>query len=257
MIRETYKRHLGALLTMVVAIVSWLAMLRFLPNPVTVYCSFSDDPVFAADPMVPFAAMCGFMLLSHAVIVLIDLFLFARTVPGYIMAAVDWIVEGVTAVFYLSILGAAAAILPCIAGLIIGAAAMLVVLGRLYRKAGESADTAAAFLTQSPYFEHANPSLLARVVFFVAPLFPRYIVIAEGGIRIIGVLYDVTYPWERIAEVKAGDFFSFFSNRPIKLNQTLTNTVAIRLKDHRTYPLISVRDRDRFLSAAAGFMAKR
>jgi hypothetical protein len=255
MIWTTYKRHLPALAIMLVATISWLALLPFLPNPMTVYCTFSGAPVFDTEPITPFIAMCGFMLISHVVIVLIDLFMIAGAVPGYIMAVVDWIVEGVTAVFYLSILGAGAKILPCAAGLTIGAVGMFIVLLILYRKSRESVESEAVPLFSSPYFERVRPSLMTRIVFFMAPLFPSYIIILPAGIRIIGILYDVTYTWERIAEVKEGEFLTFFSNRPIKLNQSLVNTVEIRLKNHRTYPLISVGDRDRFLKTVAGFMA--
>ncbi len=257
MIWTTYRRHVPALVIMIIAAGLWLGLLPFLPDPLTVYCSFSDNPVFATEPITPLIAMCGFMLMSHIVIVFIDLFFIAPAVPGYIMALVDWIVEGFTAVFYLSILGAAADILPCIIGLVGGYLAMLVVLGVLYRRSKESVEEAATPLFSSPYFERVAPSFMTRVFFFLRPMFPLYIIIVPGGIRIIGVLYDITYPWERIAELKEGAFFTFFSNRPIKLNQTLSNTVEIRLKERRSYPLISVADRDRFLKTAANLMAGR
>jgi hypothetical protein len=255
MIWTTYRRHLPALLIMVIAAGSWLALFRFLPDPMTIYCTFSSAPIFAAEPIEPLIAMCGFMLIAHVIIVSIDLFLIAPVVPGYMMAAVDWIVEGVTAVFYLSVLGAGLQILSCTAGLIIGAAGMFVVLAILYGKSRESVEQAAGPLSAAPYFERAVPSLMARILFFTRPLFPSYIIVAPEGIRIIGILYDVTYPWGQVAQVKKGDLFTFFSNRPIKLNQGPFNTVEIRLKDRRSYPLISVGDRDRFLETAGRFMA--
>ncbi len=254
MVWTTYRRHVPALVIMIIAIGLWLALLPFLPDPMTAHYPFAGSPASATEPIIFLIAMCGFMLLSHVVIVSIDLFLFARVVPGYFMAVVDWIVEGVTAVFYLSILAAAVNLLPFIVGLVGGYLAMLVILGVRYRKSKESVEAKAGPLFNSPYFERVGPSLLKRIVLFMAPLFPSYIIIVPDGIRIIGILYDVTYPWERITEVKKGDFFTFFSNRPIKLNHTLTNTVEIRLKNRRSYPLISVADRDRFLKTAAGFM---
>lgn len=257
MVWTTYRRHMPALAIMIIAAGLWLGLLPFLPNPLTVHCSFSGDPVFSSEPITPLIAMCGFMLMSHIVIVLIDFFLFASVVPGYIMALVDWIVEGFTAVFYLSVLGAAADILPCTVGLVCGYLAMLVILGALYRRSKESAEAKAVSLFDSPYFERVAPSFMTRVLFFIRPMFPLYIIIVPGGIRIVGVLYDVTYPWERIVELKEGAFFTFFSNRPIKLNQTLKNTVEIRLKERRNYPLISVGDRDRFMKTAAEFLAAR
>jgi hypothetical protein len=257
MLRTTYRRHLPALVIMVISIGLWLALLPFLPNPITVNYPFPDNPSSATEPMVFLIAMCGFMLVAHVVIVLMDVILFARVVPGYIMAVVDWIVEGFTADFYLSILAAAANVLPFAVGLVGGYLAMIVILGILYRKSKESVEAKAGPLFDSPYFERVRPSLMARIVFIMATLSPSYIIIVPAGIRIIGVLYDVTYPWERIAEVKKGEFFTFFSNRPVKLNQTLTNTVEIRLKDRRGYPLISAGDRGRFLKTAAQFMAGR
>ncbi|MBN2224292.1 MAG: hypothetical protein JW765_06415 [Deltaproteobacteria bacterium] len=254
MVWTTYRRHLPALLIMIAAAGLWLALLPSLPDPMTVYRTFSPDPIFAAEPIIPIIAMCGFMLISHIVIVLIDLFLFAPVVPGYIMAAIDWIVEGSTAVFYLSVLCAGITILPFAAGLLIGAVGMFAVLAIAYRKSKESVQGAAGPLLYSPYFERIGPSLMTTIFFFLRPLFPSYIVIVPVGIRIIGILYDVTYPWERIDRVKKGDFMTFFSNRPVKLNQALANTVEIRLKDRKKYPVISVGDRDRFLDAAAQFM---
>ncbi len=257
MIWTTYRRHVPALVIMIVAIGLWLGLLPFLPNPMAVDFASPDNPASATAPVVFLIAMCGFMLVAHAVTVLLDFFLFSRVVPGYIMAVVDWIVEGFTAVFYLSILAAAMDILPFIVGLVGGYLAMFVTLGILYRRSKESVEAAATPLFNSPYFERAAPSFMTRVFFFLRPMFPLYIIIVPGGIRIIGVLYDVTYPWERIAELKEGTIFTFFSNRPIKLNQTLKNTVEIRLKERRSYPLISVADRDRFLKTAADLMAGR
>jgi hypothetical protein len=255
MIWTTYRRHLPALVIMIIASGLWLTLLRLLPNPMTVYRTFSPAPILAAEPTALLVAMCGFMLASHVVIVLIDLLLFAPAVPGYVMAVVDWIAEGATAVFYLSVLGAGLQILPCTTGLIVGAAGMFVVLAILCGKSKESVEQTAGPLSAAPYFERAEPSLMTRILFFTRPLFPSYIIVAPDGIRIIGILYDVTYPWEQVAQVKKGDLFTFFSNRPIKLNQRLINTVEIRLKDRRSYPLISVRDRDRFLKTAGRFMA--
>ncbi len=242
---------------MMVTIGSWLAELPFLPDPLTVYCSFSKVPVFSGEPIVPFIAMCGFMTIAHLVIVSLDLFLFARVVPGYIMAVVDWIVEGSAGIVYLSILASAAGLVPgCAAGLVGGGALMLIVLGALYRRARESVEREAEPLSNSSYFERVRPSLLSRVIFFVSPLFPSYIIIIPEGIRIIGVLYDVTYPWDRIEAVRQGGLATFFSNRPIKLNQTLSNTVEIRLKDRRSYPVISVGERERFLEITSRFLEK-
>ena len=256
MIIKTYKRHLPALLIMILTIGSWIALLPSLPNPLTVYCSFSKVPVFAGEPIVPFIAMCGFMTIAHVIIVFLDLILFARVVPGYIMAAVDWIVEGTAGIIYLSILGGGVGLIPgCTAGLVGGGALMLIVLGALYRRARESVEKKAGPLFNSPYFERVRASLLMRVFFFLSPLFPSYIVIIPEGIRVIGVFYDVTYPWDRIEALKEGNFLTFLSNRPIKLNHTISNTVEIRLKDRRNYPLISVAERGLFLETAAKFMA--
>jgi hypothetical protein len=257
MIWTTYRRHVPALVIMIVAIGLWLGLLPFLPNPMSVDFASSDNPVSATAPAVFLIAMCGFMLVAHVVTVLLDFFLFARVVPGYIMAVVDWIVEGFTAVFYLSILVAAMDILPFIVGLVGGYLAMFVILAMLYRRSKEFVEAEATPLFSSPYFERVAPALMIRLFFFLRPMFPLYIIIVPGGIRIIGILYDVTYPWERIAELKEGTFFTFFSNRPIKLNQTLKNTVEIRLKERWSYPLISVADRDRFLKTAANLMAGR
>jgi len=109
---------------------------------------------------------------------------------------------------------------------------MIVTLGVLYRRSKESVESAATPLFSSPYFERVAPTLMTRLLFFLRPMFPLYIIIlpADQSHR---VLYDVTYPWERIAELKEGTFFTFFSNRPIKLNQTLKNTVEIRLRERR------------------------
>lgn len=257
MVWTTYRRHVPALLIMIVAIGLWFGLLPFLPNPITVNHPFPGNPVSATEPMVFIIAMCGFMLISHIVIVSLDFFLFARVVPGYIMAVVDWIVQGFTAVSYLSMLAAAMAVLPLAAWLAGGYLAMLVILGVLHRKSRESVEAKAAPLFDAPYFERVKPSLLMWALFFLRPLFPRYIVIVPDGIRIIGTLYDVTYPWERIEEVKKGDFLTFFSNRPVKLNHTLANTVEIRLKDRRKYVVISPCQRDRFLETAAKSMAAR
>jgi hypothetical protein len=254
MVWTTYRRHLPALLIMIVAAGLWLLLLSRLPDPMIVRCAFSQAPVFDGEPIIPLAAMAGFMLVSHAVIVIIDFLFFAPAVPGYIMAATGWIVEGVTAVFYLSILGAGLSVLPCVWGLSIGAVGMFVILSVIYRRARESVERAAGPLFNSAYYERVGPALMTRVFFFLRPLFPSYIIVDTTGVRIIGILYDVTYPWGRIDRVKKGDFFTFFSNRPIKLNQRLTNTVEIRLKGRKVYPLISVADRDRFLGAAARFM---
>ncbi len=254
MVWTTYRRHLPALLIMVVAAGLWLLSLSHLPDPMTVRCGFSQAPVFDGEPIIPLAAMAGFMLVSHAAIVIIDFIFFAPAVPGYIMAVIGWVVEGVTAVFYLSILGAGLSVLPCVWGLSIGAVGMFVVFSVVYRRARESMERTAGPLFNCAYYERVGPALMTRVFFFIKPMFPSYIVVDTAGIRIIGILYDVTYPWERIDRVKKGDFFTFFSNRPIKLNQRLTNTVEIRLKGRKVYPLISVADRDRFLGAATHFM---
>jgi hypothetical protein len=254
MILESYKRHVPALVVMLVAAGSWAALLPSLPDPMIVRCAFSKVPVISDAPIIPFVAMCGFMVMSHVVVVLIDLLLFARVVPGYIMALVDWIAEGVTAVFYLSILADGANILPCAVGLAGGAALLLVILGILYRRSAESVQQKAGPLYDAPYFERVKPSLITILLFFLRPLFPSYIIIAPEGIRLMGILYDVTYPWNRIERVKKGDLFASFSNRPIKLNQRFSDTVEIHLRDRRNYPLISVADRDRFLGTADRFL---
>jgi hypothetical protein len=254
MILESYKRHVPALIIMLAAAGSWAALLPSLPDPMTVRCAFSKAPVFSGPPIEPFLAMCGFMVMSHAVIVLIDLLLFARVLPGYIMASTDWIAEGFTAVFYLSILADGAKLLPCGVGIVIGAVALLVILAVLYRRSAESVEQKARPLFDAPYYERVRASLMTVLLFFIRPLFPSYIIIVPEGIRLMGVLYDVTYHWDRIAQVKKGDILSNFSNRPIKLYQRFSGIVEIRLKDRRNYPVISVADRDRFLETAARFM---
>jgi hypothetical protein len=240
---------------MAVAVASWLALLPFLPDPITIGSAFSGPSTSPGRPITLLVAMCGFMVIAHIVIVLMDLFLFAPVVPGYIMACVDWIAQGTAAIIYLSILGDALGFFPYQAGLVLGAAAMCGVLGVLYRKSRESADQAAAPLFSSPYFERVSPTFLSRVLFFMRALFPRYIVIVPGGIRLIGILYDATYGWDRIESVREGRLLSLFSNRPIKLNQSFSNTVEIHLKGRRAYPLISVGQRARFLEIAARFTA--
>ena len=192
MLWTTYRRHVPALVIMIVAIWLWVGLLPFLPNPMAVDFASSDNPTSATAPMVFLVAMCGFMLIAHAVIVLIDFFLFARVVPGYIMAVVDWIVEGVTAVFYLSVLAAAVDILPLVVGLVGGYLAMIVTLGVLYRRSKESVESAATPLFSSPYFERVAPTLMTRLLFFLRPMFPLYIIILPGGIRVIS-----TPPWTK------------------------------------------------------------
>jgi hypothetical protein len=256
MVIETYKRHIPALLMIMVAVGSWIVLLPTLPDPIDASLTFTGERSLSTDPVILFIAMCAFMVVSHVVCVLLDLFRVAPVVPGYIMASIDWIVEGAAAIFYLSILGDAAGLLPSGAvGLVVGAAAMIVVLVILYRRATDAVGEAARLLSGARYVQRVRPSLMTRLLFFIRPLIPSIIVIDSGGIRIIGVLYDVTYPWERIERVREAGLWAFFSNRPLRLNDTFNNCVEIHLKDRKEYLVISPGDRGRFLEVSAGFLA--
>jgi hypothetical protein len=230
----------------------------YLPNVIPTHFDKSGNPDrFGEKGELSFA----FPLIMLALFVLIfsfDIFLICPTFPGKILASANWGLQGVLAITYLSAIFYSLTIIDnFLIGFFSGFFILSIIFYTLYKKAVEKIDGVANEALDEPYLERVRLTFPYNLLFLYIPYFPRYLILSPAGLRILGVLYDVTYGWGEIAtvepiSVKVGRFW--FS---LRINSDFSNMMALTLHGRKLKVIISSKNRERFIKTARSFMAKR
>jgi hypothetical protein len=253
---KVFKYHLPALIIIgAVALIGYYAY-PHLPDLIPTHFDVAGNPDHYSEkgtfgPLF-FLILFAFFLFTLA----FDLFYFCRIVEGKILAATNWGMQGIMGIIYLSSIAYPLGIIDnFLHGMGAGLVVMGIVFGSLYLGAKRRLDDEAAILENSPYFERVKPSLLMRLLFFIRPYLPNYIVQTKEELRIMGALYDLRLGWDEIEDVReaglARGSFSF-----VKLSTKFTGVVEIVLKKRGSSVIITPERREAFVKCAGGFLSK-
>ncbi|MBN1574160.1 MAG: DUF1648 domain-containing protein [Deltaproteobacteria bacterium] len=252
---KVFKYHLPALIILgIVALIGYYAY-PHLPDLIPTHFDIAGNPDHYSEKGT-FGPLFFVILFAFFLFILaFDLFYFSRMVEGKIMAATNWGMQGIMAVIYLSTIAYPLGIIDnFLAGMAAGLFAMGVVFTSLYLGAKRRLDDEAIRLESSPYFERVKPSLLMRLIFFVRPYLPNYIIQTKEGLRILGTLYDLRLKWDEIEDIRPASpvrgSFSF-----VKLSTKFTGVVEIVLRNRRSSVIITPEDREAFVKCAKGFLS--
>lgn len=134
---------------------------------------------------------------------------------------------------------------------------MSLIFSSLYRREKERIEhieSVALEFSDSLYFEKVKLKPIMKLLFFIVPFFPIFIILNKRGLGLVGVLYNAEYPWTDIKGISSVSPSRTLSGFPIKLNSSFSGLVEVTLKVRKAKIIISPEDREAFLEVAHGFL---
>lgn len=258
MTESPVRSHLPALAIILVVIISGALLLPSLPEEVPIHFDAAGNPD-AYGPATLFVILFSvFMLFSFLFILLTDIFFVNPVLPGKLMSTANIIATAAISVVYGTALAMDIGKLKNMnAGLTFGFLTIFAVGLLFYFTAVRRLDESTSALGSMEYFEKTSPSWFYYLLFFTIPLVPRYLLLSDRGIGILGVLYRVTIPWHDVESVTAMNLGTGGKKAglPVKIYHTFTNLVLIRITGKKASIIISPERREEYLRIAGDFMA--
>jgi len=94
-----------------------------------------------------------------------------------------------------------------------------------------------------------GPIWMELLILIARPIMPTRVELHNKGLRVLGDLYDLRYPYEKIESCEPiGSLGAFASLSAVKLALDPKSAVALKLKGNRMAITLSVGDRERFLA---------
>jgi len=254
------RHHLPALLIIIVVIIAGVLVLPSLPEEVPIHYDAAGNPDAYGPPTTVVILFSIFLPGMFVFILLSDILMVYRILPGRLMAAANTICAATMSVVYGTALAVNLVRIESIAaGLTIGFAAVFGACFVLYFREARRLDESTAALGSPAYFEKTRPSWFFYLFFFTIPLVPRYLLLNETGIGILGVLYRVTIPWYDVESVTAMGLTQGGKKTglPVKIYHKLTDLVLIRITGKKSSLIISPEKREEYLRTASSFMGEK
>jgi len=242
------KNHLPALAIIVALALISIVSLPHLPEKVPSF--FNDNE--GGQNFEPKEGLIAFYFIFSLVLfflwLLIDLLFIYPVVPGKMFSALNISLQAIFGILHLTsvVLGLGLIGRPK-TFLVTGFGALAMICIVRYFKAYKALNEKAEPLRVARYFEEVRPSVFFYIMFPALFFMPRFIVVTHGGLRIMGVLFDVIYPFDQIAEVKPTHWYSPGAN--MNLYTSFSRLVIVRLKTKRTKIIISPKNHEDFLKA--------
>ena len=258
MSQSPVRAHLPALAIILVMIISGVLLLPSLPDEIPVHFDSAGTPD-AYGPSIPFVIFFSLSSLGMVIFLLLsDIFLVYPILPGKLMGAVNAVIAATMSVVYATALAFALEKIENInTCLPLGFLIVLVVCVVLYSGEVRRLDESVSTLGSPEYFEKTRPAWFYYLFFIALPLIPRYLLLSDRGIGILGALYRVTIPWHNVETVTAVDITSGNTTKglPVKIYHTFTNLVMIRVTGKKASIIISPKRREEYLRIVGDFLA--
>lgn len=250
--------HLPALMIILVVMIGGVVLLPSLPEEVPIHFDAAGNPDAYGPSTSVVILFSVFMLGMFAFTLISDIFLVSPVLPGKMMAAINVIIAATMSVVYGTALAMNIGKLKNMnIGLAFGFLTIFAVGLLFYFTAVRRLDESASALGSVEYFEKTSPSWFYYLFFFTIPLVPRYLLLSDRGIGILGVLYRVTIPWndvESVTEMNLGTGGKK-AGLPVKIYHTFANLVLIRITGKKASIIISPERREEYLRIVGDFMA--
>jgi len=252
------RAHLPALVIILVVIASGVLLFPSLPEEIPIHFDGAGNPDAYGPSMSVVILFSVFMLGMFAFTLIADIYLVYPVLPGRLMGAINGVIAATMSVVYGTALAAALEKLENInIGLAFGFLAVFGTCFVLYFFEVRRLDESASALCSVEYFEKTRPAWFYYLFFFSLPLIPRYLLLSNREICILGALYRVTIPWYDVESVTAVGISSGGKKAglPVKIYHTFTNLVLISFTGKKPTIIISPGKREEYLRIAGDFLA--
>ncbi|MBN1882293.1 MAG: DUF1648 domain-containing protein [Deltaproteobacteria bacterium] len=258
MSNPSVRSHLPAFVIVLIVIVVGVLLLPSLPEEVPIHYDRAGNPD-ASGPATLVVTLFSASMLGMFIFMLIsDIFLVYPVLPGKMMAAINAVIAATMSVVYGTALAMDLGKIENMnTGLVLGFLIIIAVCLFLYFAAARRLDESVSALGSVEYFEKTSPSWFYYLFIFAIPLIPRYLLLSDRGIGILGVLYRITIPWYDVDSVTAMDLTTGGKKAglPVKIYHTFTNLVLVRITGKKASIIISPREREKYLRIAGDYVS--